>query len=263
MIHVRRLTKKYKDLEAGHFTALDGISFDAMPGQIYGLLGPNGAGKTTALRILSTVLRPSEGTATVNGFDVNVDPDQVRRQIGFVSTNTAIYDRMTAWEMVHYFGQLYGMELEKLQIRMETLFERFQMNEIRNVLCSKMSTGMKQKVSIVRAIVHNPPVLIFDEATSGLDILVAREVLRTVEQLRDQGKCIIFSSHIMSEVKRLCDRVAIMNRGNILAEGTIDELAQGYEEDDLEELFYQMISMSELKHEAESVEQQGAAARTR
>lgn len=251
MIHVRHLNKTYKDLHSGHFTALDGISFDAMPGQIYGLLGPNGAGKTTALRILSTVLKPTSGSAVVNGFDVNETPDMVRRQIGFVSTNTAIYDRMTAWELVQYFGQLYGLPLEKLQFRMETLFERFQMNEIRNMLCSKMSTGMKQKVSIVRAMVHNPPVLIFDEATSGLDILVAREVLKTVEQLRDQGKCVIFSSHIMSEVQRLCDRIAIMNRGKILAEGAISELSDKYAHDDLEELFYQLISASEQEHAAE------------
>ena len=142
------------------------------------------------------------------------------------------------------------MPLEKLHPQMESIFERFQMNEIRNMLCSKMSTGMKQKVSIVRAMIHNPPVLIFDEATSGLDILVAREVLKTVEQLRDQGKCIIFSSHIMSEVQRLCDRVAIMNRGRILAEGTIDELKNEHDEPDVEELFYQMISASEMKHEA-------------
>ena len=253
MIHVRQLTKIYKDIHSGEFTALNGINLDAMPGQIYGLLGPNGAGKTTALRILSTVLKPTSGTAVVNGFDVITDPEMVRRQIGFVSCNTAIYDRMTSWEMIHYFGQLYGMDPERLQIRMESLFEKFQMNEIRNVLCSKMSTGMKQKVSIVRAMVHNPPVLVFDEATSGLDILVAREVLKTVEQLCDQGKCVIFSSHIMSEVKRLCDRVAIMNRGNILAEGTVEELANKYEQDDLEELFYQMISVSEKQHESENV----------
>lgn len=251
MIHVRQLTKAYQDIQLGHFTALNGISFDAMPGQIYGLLGPNGAGKTSALRVLSTVLKPSSGTAVVNGFDVVLRPGEVRRQIGFVSANTATYDRMTAWEMIQYFGQLYSMPLENLQIRMETLFDRFQMNETRNVLCSKMSTGMKQKVSIVRAMVHDPPVLIFDEATSGLDILVAREVLRTIEQLRDHGKCIIFSSHIMSEVQRLCDRVAIMNRGNILAEGTLEELAEKYDEPDVEELFYQLISVSEMKHEAE------------
>ena len=251
MIHVRQLTKIYKDIHSGEFTALNGISLDAMPGQIYGLLGPNGAGKTTALRILSTVLKPTKGTAKVNGFDVATEPEMVRRQIGFVSCNTAIYDRMTSWEMVQYFGQLYGMDPERLQIRMETLFDKFQMNEIRNVLCSKMSTGMKQKVSIVRAMVHNPPVLVFDEATSGLDILVAREVLNTVEQLCEQGKCVIFSSHIMSEVKRLCDRIAIMNRGNILAEGTLEQLADKYEQNDLEELFYEMISESEKQHESE------------
>ena len=216
-----------------------------MPGQIYGLLGPNGAGKTTTLRILSTVLKPTEGMAVVNGFDVMKDPEQVRRSIGFVSTNTAIYDRMTAWEMVQYFGQLYGIEIDRLHRRMETLFERFQMNNIRDVLGSKMSTGMKQKVSIVRAMIHDPPVLIFDEATSGLDILAAREVLKTVEQVRDNGKCVIFSSHIMTEVQRLCDRVAIMNRGKILAEGTIEMLTQQHAEDDLEELFFQLIKESE------------------
>ena len=248
MIHVRQLTKTYQELQTGEFTALDGISFDAMPGQIFGLLGPNGAGKTTALRILSTVLHPTSGTVFVNGFEVTKDADKVRHQIGFVSTNTAIYERMTAWEMVQYFGRLYGMESEKLQMRMETLFDRFQMNNIRNVLGSKMSTGMKQKVSIVRAMIHNPPVLIFDEATSGLDILVAREVLQTVEVLRDQGKCIIFSSHIMAEVQRLCDRIAVMNRGSILAQGSIDDLSELFEEEDLEELFYQMISNSEKEH---------------
>jgi sodium transport system ATP-binding protein len=250
MIHVRQLTKTYQEIQTGGFTALDSVSFDAMPGQIFGLLGPNGAGKTTALRILSTVLRPTSGTVTVNGFDVSDQPDLVRHQIGFVSTNTAIYDRMSAWEMVHYFGQLYGMTPEELNERMEHLFARFQMNEIRDLLGSKMSTGMKQKVSIVRAMVHNPPVLIFDEATSGLDILVAREVLKTVEQVRDQGKCVIFSSHIMTEVRRLCDRVAIMNRGRILAQGSIEELSAIHQQDDLEELFYQLISESEKEHAA-------------
>ena len=251
MIHVRKLRKSYQDLQTGAFTALDGISFDAMPGQVYGLLGPNGAGKTTALRILSTVLRPTSGTAIINGFDVNESPEKIRHQIGFVSTNTAIYDRMTAWELVQYFGRLYGVDDEDLQIRMEHLFERFQMNDIRNVLGSKMSTGMKQKVSIARAIIHDPPVLIFDEATSGLDILVAREVLRTVEQLADQGKCVIFSSHIMTEVRRLCHRIAIMSHGRILAEGSIEDISQQFRENDIEELFYQIIS----KHEQEQEKQ--------
>ncbi len=252
MIHVRHLTKIYQDLQTDEFVALDGVSFDAMPGQIFGLLGPNGAGKTTALRILSTVLKPTAGTAQINGFDILQSPEMVRHQIGFVSTNTAIYDRMTAWELVRFFGQLYAMDEEDLQIRMETVFERFQMNDIRNLLGSKMSTGMKQKVSIARAIIHDPAVLIFDEATSGLDILVAREVLNTIELLRDHGKCILFSSHIMSEVGRLCDRVAILHRGRMLANGTPEELSRKHDEPDLEELFYQLISRSELEMHAQS-----------
>ena len=150
----------------------------------------------------------------------------VRHHIGFMSANTAVYDRMTAWEMVEYFGRLYGMDDDELRERMELLFERLQMHEIRDLLGAKMSTGMKQKVSIARAIVHDPPVLIFDEATTGLDVLVARALLDTVAELRDQGKCIMFSTHIMREAERLCDRVAIMHRGDILAEGTLDELAR-------------------------------------
>jgi sodium transport system ATP-binding protein len=242
MIHVRDLTKSYADLRRGQFVALAGITFDALPGQIYGLLGPNGAGKTSALRILSTVLRPTSGTAAVNGYDVLTQPALVRHQIGFVSANTAVYDRMTAWEMVGYFGRLYGLAEELLRERMESIFARLQMNEIRDLLGAKMSTGMKQKVSIARALVHDPPVLIFDEATAGLDVLVARALLRTVAELRDQGKCILFSTHIMREAERLCDRLAILHRGHILAEGTLTELRERHSEHDLEELFFQLIS---------------------
>jgi sodium transport system ATP-binding protein len=242
MIHVRQLVKAYPDLQRGQHVAVDGISFDAMPGQIFGLLGPNGAGKTTVLRILATVLKPTSGQVTVNGFDIVRQAEQVRRQIGFVSTNTAIYDRMSGWELVEFFGQLNGLSLELLHSRMEVLFERFQMNSFRDVPGSRMSTGMKQKVSIARALIHDPPILVFDEATSGLDILAAREVLNTVEQLRDQGKCILFSSHIMSEVQRICDRLAIMHRGSILAHGTFTDLAEQYGNIELEELFYGLLS---------------------
>jgi sodium transport system ATP-binding protein len=252
MIDVRDLTKAYADLRRGSFVALAGISFSAQEGEIYGLLGPNGAGKTSVLRILSTVLRPTSGTASVNGCDVLTQPAMVRRQIGFVSTNTAVYDRMTAWEMVEYFGRLYGLAPEPLRERMEELFARLQMNEIRDVLGAKMSTGMKQKVSIARAIVHDPPILIFDEATSGLDVLVARALLKTVAQLRDQGKCVIFSTHIMREAERLCDRLAIMHRGHILAEGTLAELQDRHGESDLEELFFQLIS----DHDARRAEEE-------
>lgn len=247
MIEARSLTKKYSDLRRGQVVALDGVSFHADPGQIYGLLGPNGAGKTTALRILSTVLEPTSGTAIVGGFDCVTQPELVRHQIGFISDNTAVYDRMTAYEMVEYFGRLYGMGEQELRERIDQLFERFGMQEIRDVLGAKMSTGMRQKVSIARAIVHDPPVLIFDEATTGLDVLVARALLDAVAELRDQGKCIIFSTHIMREAERLCDRIAIMHRGRILAEGTLGELREQYDEADLEELFFRLIRDQESK----------------
>ena len=249
MIHVRGLTKSYADLRLGQIVALDGISFDALPGQVYGLLGPNGAGKTTALRILSTLLRPSGGKATVNGFDVLTQPSLVRHQIGFVSASTAVYDRMTAWEMVEYFGRLYGIEDQPLRARMEDIFDRLKMNDIRDVLGGKMSTGMRQKVSIARAIVHDPPVLIFDEATVGLDVLVARSLLLTIAELRDQGKCIVFSTHIMREVERLCDRIAIVHHGHILAEGTLQQMLEQHGQQDLEVLFFELISQHDRGHE--------------
>ncbi len=250
VIEARGLTKAYSDLRRGQFVALDGLSFSAHQGEVYGLLGPNGAGKTTALRILSTVLQPTSGSATITGFDVVTQPEMVRHHIGFMSANTAVYDRMTAWEMVEYFGRLYGMEEEQLRERMEGLFDRLQMQNIRDLLGAKMSTGMKQKVSIARAIVHDPPVLIFDEATSGLDVLVARALLDTVAELRDMGKCIVFSTHIMREAERLCDRVAIMHQGSILAEGTLDELHQSYGRRDLEDLFFDLIAGQEVAQAA-------------
>jgi len=242
MIQVTELSKSYTDLRRGQFVAVDRISFNAQAGQIYGLLGPNGAGKTTVLRILSTILRPSKGTVTINGYDVLTQPALVRHQIGFVSTNTAVYDRMTAWELVEYFGRLYGLAQDTLREQMEVLFERLQMNDIRDVLGSKMSSGMKQKVSIARALVHDPPVVIFDEATVGLDVLVARALLDTVSELRDQGKCIVFSTHIMREAERLCDDISIMHHGNILARGNLDQLRNDHGQNDLEELFFQLIS---------------------
>jgi sodium transport system ATP-binding protein len=247
MIEALSLTKAYPDLVRGDVLALSDVSFSAKPGEIYGLLGPNGAGKTTALRILSTVLEPTSGTAIVGGFDCITQPEMVRHQIGFISANTAVYDRMTGWEMVEYFGRLYGLDDDDLRDRMELLFDRFQMQEIRDLLGAKMSTGMKQKVSIARAIVHDPPVLVFDEATTGLDVLVARALLDVVLELRDQGKCIIFSTHIMREAERLCDRIAIMHRGRILAEGTLDELRDQHEERDLEELFFQLIKRQQTE----------------
>ena len=248
MIRVHGLTKHYADLRRGRLVALAGISVHARAGQVYGLLGPNGAGKTTALRILSTVLRPTAGTATVNGCDVVTQAAQVRRQIGFLSANTAVYERMTGWETVEYFGRLHGMPPADLTRRMADLFQRLKMNDLGDVLVGKMSSGMKQKVSVARAMVHDPPVVIFDEATVGLDVLVSRALLETVAELRDRGKCILFSTHIMREAEKLCDRLAILHRGRVLAEGTLAELREQYEERDLEELFFRLISRDAETH---------------
>ncbi|HZZ82841.1 MAG TPA: ATP-binding cassette domain-containing protein [Gemmataceae bacterium] len=242
MIHVENLTKSFRDLRRGQVMAVDHINFDAVPGEVFGLLGPNGAGKTTTMRILCTVLKPTSGIATLAGYDVVTQASQVRQHIGFLSANTAIYDRMSAWEMVEYFGKLYGLTPEHLRERMETIFTTFQMNEFRDVIGAKMSTGMRQKVSIARAIVHDPPVMIFDEPTLGLDVLVARAVLDNIKRLRDQGKCILYSTHIMREVEKLCDRVAIVSKGKIQAAGRLDELRQQHGQEDLEELFFQLVS---------------------
>lgn len=245
MIEVRNLTKTYDDLHRGRFVAVDGVSFYVRPGEIFGLLGPNGAGKTTVLRILSTVLKPTSGSATILGYDCVSDAAQVRESIGFVSNNTAIYDRMTAWEMVEYFGRLHGIRKPQLVQRMQKLFADLQMNGFREVPCGKLSTGMKQKVSIARALVHDPPVLVFDEATLGLDVLVARNLLDVIRHLRDMGKCLIFSTHIMREVERLCDSIAIMHQGKILDIGTLEALRSRHSEEDFEELFFSLLSRND------------------
>ena len=258
MIQVQHLTKTYDDLSRGRFLAVDRVSLAVGRGEILGLLGANGAGKTTVLRIMSTVLSPTGGIATVAGFDVEQDPAEVRKRIGFVSNNTSIYDRMTAWEMVEYFGRLHGMPKAQLNERIDTLFAQLRMNEFRDVPGAKMSTGMKQKVSIARAMVHDPPVLIFDEATLGLDVLVARNLLGVIRSLRDAGKCVIYSTHIMSEVERLCDRIAIMHRGRILDSGTLSELKARHEQDDFEELFFSLLT----DHESNTADQIGAGSNT-
>jgi len=242
MINVHELTKSFRDLRRGQVLAVDHVSFEARPGEVFGLLGPNGAGKTTTMRILCTVLRPTGGTATIAGYDVATQPNEVRRHIGFLSANTAIYDRMSAWELVEYFGRLYGLTGDRLRQRMEEVFASLQMNDFRDVLGAKMSTGMRQKVSIARAIVHDPPVLIFDEPTAGLDVLVGRAVLQNIERLRAAGKCILFSTHIMREVEKICDRVAIVSKGKIQASGTLAELRERHGQNDLEELFFALVS---------------------
>lgn len=258
MIEVTDLTKTYDDIGRGRFVAVDGVSFRVGAGEIFGLLGPNGAGKTTVLRILSTVLRPSAGRVRILGYDVTTHPAEVRRQIGFVSNNTGIYDRMTAWEMVEYFGRLHGIRPRPLRERLDELFGQLRMHEFRDVAGAKLSTGMKQKVSIARALVHDPPVLVFDEATLGLDVLVARSLLQIIRSLREAGKCLIFSTHIMREVERLCDSIAIMHQGRILDIGSLDALRTRHSESDFEELFFGLLSRHDREFQSASLLEMGA-----
>ncbi len=253
IVTVNNLTKSYPDLARGHFVAVDGISFHAQPGEVLGVLGPNGAGKTTALRMLSTILTPTSGSIIINGADAVTQADEVRRSIGFVSNNTALYDRMTANELVEYFGGLHGLSRTLIRERVATIFSKLRMEEIGDIPCGKMSTGMKQKVSIARALIHDPPVLIFDEASVGLDVLVARALMETIASLRDAGKCIIFSTHIMREVERLCDRVAIMYHGRILDTGTLPELAERHQQEDFEELFFELLNRHDQHPETSTV----------
>jgi sodium transport system ATP-binding protein len=245
VIHVQGLCKRFLDYQRGWKDAITDISFEATPGAIFGLLGPNGAGKTTTLRILSTVLKPTGGRAVVAGHDVVTDPEGVRASIGYMSASTGIYDRMTAWELVEYFGRLYGVPRALLRERMEDIFDWLKMNDFRDVLGSKMSTGMKQKVSIARTIVHDPPVLIFDEPTSGLDVLVARAVLQNILELRDRGKTIVFSTHSMHEVEKLCARVAIIHKGRVQVEGAPHALLDQFDQPDLEELFFYLVERAD------------------
>jgi sodium transport system ATP-binding protein len=245
VIQVEALSKAFFDYQRGWKAAISDISFECRPGEIFGLLGPNGAGKTTTLRILSTVLRPSSGRAVVGGHDVVSDPQGVRARIGYMSATTGIYDRMTAWELVEHFGRLYGMPRERLFERMEAVFGWLKMNDFRDVLGAKMSTGMKQKVSIARTIIHDPPVLIFDEPTSGLDVLVARVVLQKILELRNLGKTIVFSTHSMHEVEKLCNRVAIIHKGRVQAAGAPADLLQRFDQPDLEELFFYLVERAD------------------
>lgn len=241
MIEAEGLVKVFQDKKRGAVRAVDGVSFSCKPGQIYGLLGANGAGKTTTLRMLATILEPTDGTARVAGFDLFKEPEKVRANVGFLSTATALYGRLSAFEMVQYFARLYGLDDATINRRIDELFTRLEMNEFRDRRCDKLSTGMKQKVSIARTLVHNPPVMIFDEPTLGLDVMAARTIVQFIRECRNQGKTVIFSTHVMSEVEKLCDHIGIIHGGRLLAEGTLADLRQRSGLQDLEDIFVQVV----------------------
>jgi sodium transport system ATP-binding protein len=220
------LVKAFQDPERGRVEAVRGIDLACQRGEIYGLLGPNGAGKTTTLRMLATILAPTSGRAWIDGVEVSADPLEVRRRIGFLSTSTGLYPRLTARETLRYFGELHGLGGESLEARIEELVAAFDMQPFADGRTEALSTGQKQKVSIARAVLHDPPVLILDEPTTGLDILAAGAMVEFVEERRAAGSCVLLSTHIMGEAERLCDRIGVIWGGRLLAEGTQEELAE-------------------------------------
>jgi len=242
MIEARSLTKIFRDKKRGEIRGANNITFRAEPGRIYGLLGANGAGKTTTLRLLATLLKPTSGSATVAGFDVVRDPERVRANVGFLAASTALYGRLTAREMIAYFGQLNGLTGADLRSRIQRLADDLDMHEFLDRRCEKFSTGMKQKTSIARTLVHDPAVMIFDEPTLGLDVMTSRAIVKFVRECRDRGKTVIYSTHIMSEVEKLCDIVGIIHDGRLLEEGTVAGLRAKYADQDLEEIFVKVVT---------------------
>ena len=241
MIEAHNLTKTFKDKKRGVITAVDHVSFTCRPGQIYGLLGANGAGKTTTLRLLATLLRPTSGSAKLAGFDVGADPDKVRANVGFLAASTALYGRLTSREMITYFGELNGMGAAAIKARLDILADELDMREFLDRRCDKFSTGMKQKTSIARTLIHDPAVMIFDEPTLGLDVMTARSIVKFVRECRNRGKTVIYSTHVMSEVEKICDVIGIIHDGRLVAEGTLADLQLRYGEKDMEEIFIKAV----------------------
>jgi sodium transport system ATP-binding protein len=245
MIHVQNLAKMFKK-----FQAVADVSFRAEDGQVFGLLGPNGAGKTTTLRMLSTVIEPDQGTATVSGYDIRTQKDRVRAHLGILVENAGLYKQLTARECMRYVGQLHGWRGTKLETRIEQISTELGMEAFIDRKTEGFSRGMTRKVVTGMALVHDPPNLIFDEPTAGLDVVSMRAVRSLIGQLRDEGRCIILSTHLMDEVMRLCDRVGIIHRGKILVVGTPSELMAAQGVTDLEAAFVKIVGEKALSDEA-------------
>ncbi len=241
MIEACHLTKIFKDKKRGEIRAVDDVSFTCRPGQVYGLLGANGAGKTTTLRLLATLLQPTHGSVTLVGLNATTDAEKVRANVGFLATSTALYGRLTAREMVTYFGRLNGLSDPEIKARLKVLADDLEMHDFLDRRCDKFSTGMKQKTSIARTLIHDPRVMIFDEPTLGLDVMTARSIVKFVRDCRNRGKTVIYSTHVMSEVEKLCDLIGIIHDGRLVTEGTLAELQQRFGETDMEEIFVKAV----------------------
>ncbi len=221
--------------------AVDGIGFECPPGRIFGLLGPNGAGKTTTLRMIATMLRPTSGTIKVAGYDTLEKPQKVRENIGFMTGQTALYDRLTPNEMIKYIGDLHCMDPARFTERREKLFTMLDMHDFADRRIGRLSSGMKQKTSIARTIIHDSDVMVFDEPTSGLDVMTSRAIIEMIRGCREEGKTVIFSTHRMGEVKQLCDDIAIIHKGRLYFKGTLEEFEAGMTHDTFEDEFIHLV----------------------
>lgn len=222
--------------------AVNGISFTCQPGRVFSLLGPNGAGKTTTMRMLSTIYKPTSGSITIAGIDAIRDPQEARRKIGFLTGSTGLYARMTPDEIINYFGRLYEVNPAELKQRKQYLFELLNMTDFIHKRIGKLSTGMKQKVSICRTMIHDPEIVVFDEPTSGLDVITSAGIIQLIRNCKTQGKTVIFSSHIMSEVDLLCDDLAIIHKGELKYSGTMDDFRSNMQEDSLTGEFIRIVN---------------------
>jgi sodium transport system ATP-binding protein len=243
MIKVEHLSKTFTDSKRGTRLAVDDVSFDVRAGEVFGLLGPNGAGKTTTLRMLATLLKPTSGTATLNGFEVTRDPQKVREQIGFLSGDMGLYGRLTPLEILNFFGSLYGMDAAKRESRIQLFVKNFDMASFAGVRTDKLSTGMKQKTAIARTMLHDPPVLILDEPTSGLDVPTARAIETAIVEAKKAGKCVLYSTHVMEEAEYLCDRIGVISDGKMKMTGTMEELRAATGKQRLREIFLDLLGL--------------------
>jgi sodium transport system ATP-binding protein len=248
MIQVDNLHKRFKT-RTGTVTAVDGVSFSARDGEITGLLGPNGAGKTTTLRMLYTLMHPDEGSVQVDGLDATRDAEAVRRRLGVLPDARGVYKRLTARENIAYFGQLHGMSDTDIARRSDALIAALGMQDVADRQTEGFSQGQRTKTAIARALVHDPRNVILDEPTNGLDVMTTRAMRGFLRQLREEGRCVIFSSHIMQEVAALCDRIVVIAKGRVVAQGTPDELRAQTGEENLEEAFVKAIGSAEGLYE--------------
>ena len=256
MIEVQKVSKQYilskqqkKELQTNNasFFAVKNVTLTCTPGKVFSLLGATGAGKTTTLRMIATILKPTQGNILVGGESVTDNPEKVRSKIGFLTGSTNLYDKLTPGEIVKYFADLHGLKKETFEQRRDMLFTKLNIHEFSKKRIAQISTGMKQKVSIARSMIHDPQIVIFDEPTSGLDVITAHNIIELIQQCKAEGKTIIFSSHIMSEVELLCDDLAIISKGNLIYNDSMHNFKDAYQNQSLTEAFITIVKSSTPK----------------